>query len=300
MSQSLKIACLGFGEAGAAFAQGWRDHAVDIFAFDIKTQSDATRTDMLARYEDLGVTGCDLLEDAVKDCVAIFSFVTADQAHEAAKSVLGKCAPGTLFFDCNSCAPNTKRASAELIDADGGCYVDVAVMAPVHPNLHQTKVHICGPFSDAANELMQQLDMNVTVMDGEVGHASSTKMVRSIIMKGFEATVVECVLAGRMAGVDELVLDSLDKTYPGFNFREKAAYMLERVMVHGVRRAAELREVAITVDQLGLDNSMSSATVNWQQLIGEMKLDPNYDLAKDDYKSRADIVLAALGKSPKQ
>ena len=103
-----------------------------------------------------------------------------------------------------------------------------------------------------------------------------------------------------MAGVDELVLDSLDKTYPGFNFREKAAYMLERVMVHGVRRAAELREVAITVDQLGLDNSMSSATVNWQQLIGEMKLDPNYDLAKDDYKSRADIVLAALGKSPKQ
>ena len=168
------------------------------------------------------------------------------------------------------------------------------------PNLHQTKVHICGPFSDAANELMQQLDMNVTVMDGEVGHASSTKMVRSIIMKGFEATVVECVLAGRMAGVDELVLDSLDKTYPGFNFREKAAYMLERVMVHGVRRAAELREVAITVDQLGLDNSMSSATVNWQQLIGEMKLDPNYDLAKDDYKSRADIVLAALGKSPKQ
>ena len=107
--------------------------------------------------------------------------------------------------------------------------------------------------------------------------------------------MVECVLAGRKAGVDELVLDSLDKTYSGFNFREKAAYMLERVMVHGVRRAAELREVALTVEQLGLDNEMSLAAVEWQQRIGEMSLDPDMRLGPEDYRQRADIVLAALG-----
>ena len=90
MTQPLKIACLGFGEAAAAFAEGWRDHAVEIFAFDIKTQSDSTRTDMLARYDEFRVTGCDLLEDAVKDCAAIFSFVTADQAHEEHKPWLVK------------------------------------------------------------------------------------------------------------------------------------------------------------------------------------------------------------------
>jgi hypothetical protein len=60
-------------------------------------------------------------------------------------------------------------------------------------------------------------------------------MVRSIMMKGLEALVCECVLAGRRAGVIETVLDSLDDTYPGFDWRRRSAFMLERVMTHGVR-----------------------------------------------------------------
>lgn len=300
MSGQPKIALIGFGEAGAAFAEGWRSLGIRPVAFDIKTQSDASRVAMLERYQAYGVSGCDTIEEAVTSADIILSFVTADQAHRAAKSVLGQCQAGALYFDCNSCAPDTKRASAQLIEVDGGRYVDVAVMAPVHPGLHQTKVHICGPHADAAKKAMDTLSMNVTVMEGDIGRASATKMVRSIMMKGLEATMMECVLAGRRAGVDALVLDSLDKTYPGFNFREKAAYMLERVMVHGVRRAAEMREVALTVEHLNLDNGMARSTVDWQQKIGEMKLDPDYDLASDDYATRADAILAALEQSESQ
>ena len=166
---------IGFGEAGAAFAQGWREHgSIVLKAFDVKTQSDATRMEMMSRYAEYGVEGCDLLADAVNDCDVIFSFVKADQAQEAVRSVLGLCREGTLFFDCNSCAPDTKRGSAKLIEADSGRYVDGAVMAPVNPNLQQTKVHICGPHSTAAEALMKTLDMNVTVMGGEVGHQDGT------------------------------------------------------------------------------------------------------------------------------
>ena len=86
--------------------------------------------------------------------------------------------------------------------------------------------------------------MSAKIYDGPVGSSSAVKMVRSIVMKGLEALVCECVLAGQKAGVIETVLDSLDDTYPGFNWKERAAYMLERVMTHGVRRAAEMREVA--------------------------------------------------------
>ena len=297
MSSQPKITCIGFGEAGAAFAQGWQDLDLHLKAFDVKPQSDATRADMQKRYEGLGVEGCHQLEDAVDDCDAIFSLVTADQAQAAAKSVLGLCKPGTLFLDCNSCAPDTKRASAKLIEADGGQYVDVAVMAPVYPALHQTKIHISGPHSAEAARLMDQLNMNVTVLEGDVGHASATKMVRSIMIKGLEATMMECVLAGRKAGVDEMVLDSLDRTFPGFDFHKRAAYMLERVMVHGVRRAAEMQEVALTVEQLGLENHMSTSTVEWQHNIGSLNLDPNALLDPQDYGARADIILDALNKS---
>jgi hypothetical protein len=113
------------------------------------------------------------------------------------------------------------------------------------------------------------------------------------MMKGLEALVCECVLAGRKAGVVESVLDSLDDTYPGFEWRKRSAYMLERVMTHGVRRAAEMREVALTVDLLGLKGEMSRASVGWEQTIGELGLRPT-EADAADYRLLADRILAAL------
>ena len=66
-------------------------------------------------------------------------------------------------------------------------------------------------------------------------------------------------------------------------------------MVHGPRRAEEMREVALTVKQLGLDNAMSSATVKWQQSIGDLGLDPG----EDNYTGRADAIIAALADKEK-
>jgi hypothetical protein len=118
-------------------------------------------------------------------------------------------------------------------------------------------------------------------------------MIRSIMMKGLEALVCECVLAGRKAGVIETVLDSLDDTYPGFNWGKRSAYMLERVMTHGVRRAAEMREVALTVDLLGLNGAMSRASVGWEQTIGELDLRSTAAEAAD-YRILADAILVAF------
>ena len=300
MKKLPKIAFLGFGEAASAFAKGWEIFGLTISAFDIKTNSDATRIAMLDKYTLAKVYGHNIVEDAVKDADVILSFVTADQAHTAAKSVLGFCKPGAMFFDCNSCSPDTKRASARLIENEGGRYVDVAVMAPVHPALNKTHLHISGPHNASALELMKSLEMNVDPLEGDVGTASAVKMMRSIMVKGIEATLMECTLAARKAGVDELVFDSLDVTYPGFDLKKRAAFIMERMMVHGVRRAAEMREVAVTVDQLDLDNSMASATVEWQQKIGDLQLDPDYNLSDNDYGPRADIILAALDETQRE
>jgi hypothetical protein len=135
--------------------------------------------------------------------------------------------------------------------------------------------------------------MAVKIHEGAVGAASSVKMIRSIMMKGLEALVCECVLAGRKAGVIETVLDSLDDTYPGFDWRKRSAYMLERVMTHGVRRAAEMREVALTVDLFGLKGEMSRASVGWEQAIGELGLRATETEAADCLLL-ADRILAAL------
>jgi len=297
---SRSIAFIGFGEAARAFLDGWRTcpgFEARVSAYDIKTDSPdcAVRAGKQADYSAAKIIGASSAPEAVAGADAVFSVVTADQAHEAALAAAPGLMRGAFFFDCDSCAPQTKVATAEAIEAAGGRYVDVAVMAPVHPRLHRTPLLISGPHPEAAATALAALDMSARIYKGPVGAASSVKMIRSIMMKGLEALVCECVLAGTKAGVVDAVLDSLDDTYPGFGWRKRSAYMLERVMTHGVRRAAEMREVALTVDLLGLKGEMSRGSVEWEQKIGELGLRASgAEIA--DYRLLADRILAALDR----
>ncbi len=295
--RTAKVAFIGFGEAASAFHSGWRGAGLadTVAAFDVKTGSaDAVvRARKWADYVAAGVTGAERAEDALAGAALVFSLVTADQAQAAARNAAAHLAPGALFFDGNSCAPGTKRESAQAVEAAGGRYVDLAVMAPVHSKLHKTPLLVAGPHAAEALATLSALEMSAREAPGPVGTASSIKMIRSVMMKGLEALFLECVLAGRKAGVDEVVLDSLNVTYPGFGFKERAAYMQERVMTHGVRRAAEMREVARTVDELGLAGGMARAAVDWQQRVGDLKLDARA-IGESDYRALADAILTRL------
>lgn len=291
------ISFIGYGEAAQAFVSGWgASYAGAVRVYDIKTDSPDPQVVAAkqADYAGAGVSGVNELAGALDGARIIFSLVTADQASVAAANAAQCIDRDALFLDGNSCAPGTKRQSAELIGAAGGRYVDVAVMTPVQPALHKTPLLISGPHAEAALAALQQLDMVASEAPGEIGTASSIKMIRSIMIKGIEALVLETVLSARQAGVEDVVLASLGKTYPGINWTERAGYVMERVTTHGVRRAAEMREVAITVDELGLAGDMSRAAVEWQQRVGELAM-----LAKDagdgeDYKTHADAILARL------
>jgi len=295
-----KIALIGFGEAGQAFSQGWQQQwggagEFEIHAYDIKTDS-PDRQIAQAKWQDYqtaGITGSACLARALEGAKAVLSLVTADQANTAAVAAAGHLAADTFFFDGNSCAPDTKKRSAQTVNAAGGRYIDMAIIAPVHPALHKVPVLLSGEYVEAAHNIVARLDLSARHIDGPVGKASAIKMSRSVMMKGLEALMLECVLSARKAGVDDIVLDSLEATYPGFGFKDRAAYMFERVMTHGLRRAAEMREVAITVDDLGLEGTMAHATVDWHQRIGELGLDTT-GFEDRDYRQLADLLLGHL------
>ena len=247
-----------------------------------------------ADYAAANVIGASTAPEAVAGADAIFSVVTADQAHEAAVAALPGVEQGAFFFDCDSCAPQTKEKNGE-----GGGRRRRA--------LCRRRGDGAGPSASAPYAIADQRParasrrassgvpgMAAAIHEGPVGSSSAVKMIRSIMMKGLEALVCECVLAGRKAGVIETVLDSLDDTYPGFDWRRRSAYMLERVMTHGVRRAAEMREVALTVDLLGLDGAMSRAVRRLAAGGRRSRLRATTEEAAD-YRALADRILACLG-----
>jgi 3-hydroxyisobutyrate dehydrogenase-like beta-hydroxyacid dehydrogenase len=290
------IAFIGFGEAATAILKGWRQAlpAICPRVYDIKTDSpvSAVRAAKLEDYRQWAVEACDTSAIATAGTRIVFSLVTADQAHAAALAAARDLPAGTLFLDGNSCSPGAKRQSAKAIEAAGGRYVDLAIMAPVHPALHKTPLLVSGPHAETALGALARLGMVAEAVEGGIGAASSIKMVRSIMIKGLEALVAECMLSARLAGVETPVIASLDKTFPGFDWTGRSAYMLERVMTHGIRRAAEMREVAATVTELGLDAGMVRATVDWQQAIGDLRLDAS--TVEPSLEARADAILSAF------
>lgn len=293
-----KIAFIGFGEAATAISSGWdREATGPIAAYDIKTDNPDPAVAAAKRvdYRTNGIDGRDDLRTAIDGAALIFSTVTADQALVAARNA-AECFPaGALYFDMNSCAPGTKRQAAECVEAAGGRYVDVAVMAPVYPECHKVPLLVSGPHASEGIAALEALSMNPTLTEGPVGTSSTIKMIRSIMVKGIEAVVVECVLSAVHEGIDETVLASLAKTFPGFDWPDRAAYMLERVMVHGRRRAEEMREVAKTVDELGLEGRMARASAGWQETIGTLELNQLSEAEKADYRLLARKVLDSIG-----
>jgi len=61
------------------------------------------------------------------------------------------------------------------------------------------------------------------------------------------------------------VLESLRDLLPGADWPELSRYMLSRSLQHGRRRAEEMREVATTVGEAGIDPLMSTAIAARQE-----------------------------------
>lgn len=261
---TLALTLIGYGEAGRTFsrAAGWETSAR---VFDILQLTDS--------YAEDGVEGCNRMSAAVADASLVISVVTADQALAAARDAALAIGDGALYLDMNSVAPATKRTAATLIEAAGAHYVDVAIMSPVNPKRLAVPLYVSGPHAPNACERLAALGFtDCRIVGDDIGRASTIKMLRSVMYKGVEALTAECLIACEVAGVTEEVMGSF-----GNDWATGADYRLDRMMVHGTRRAAEMAEVVKTLDGLGCDALMTRGTVARQALIGglDIKVPPH-------------------------
>jgi 3-hydroxyisobutyrate dehydrogenase-like beta-hydroxyacid dehydrogenase len=173
--------------------------------------------------------------------------------------------PGQLFLDVNSASPNTKRAAASHVAASGAEFVEGAVMAAVAGPGLKVPILAGGPAAATAAQILNPLGMNLTPVATEIGRASATKLSRSIVIKGIEAILVQCVAAARSWDVEADVIASLKATYPGIDWPQQVAYAAERVGKHGLRRAQEMREAGEMLADLGLDPVLARAIADVQE-----------------------------------
>ena len=264
-----RIAFIGFGEAGQAIAAGLHDtDAAEMTAWDI-VFPDGAGNGLRRAADESGVRCASSAGDAVQHAEIVISAVTAASSQEAARSAGVHLRGRPFFLDINSVSPGRKQATAKMLGA-AARYVDVAVLAPIHPARHQTPMLLAGPASPEVAPKLAALGMRTSIAGVEIGAAAAIKMVRSVMIKGIEALTLECFLAAARAGVIDEVAASMRNNYPGLDWAKVVPYNLERMAVHGERRAAEMEEVAETLRELGVEPLMTNATVKRQREMGQI------------------------------
>jgi 3-hydroxyisobutyrate dehydrogenase-like beta-hydroxyacid dehydrogenase len=286
------IVLLGLGEVGRVLAE---DLPGPVSAWDNAFADPASKASRTAA--ELGVPTAADPVSAVRGADLVISAVTAANDRAAAESVAAGLRPGTWFLDLNSAAPEQKRAAGRVIEEAGGRYVESAVMSPISPKRLAAPMLLGGPHRTEFAEL--GLSLGFTGLEPyheEIGPASATKLCRSVMIKGVEALLTESMLAAREWGVQGRVLASLSNLLPSDDWEALAAYMISRSLVHGTRRAEELREAAATVADTGVEPVMAEAIArrqDWAAAFGpaadEHALLPMLDAIRAALPRAADV-----------
>jgi 3-hydroxyisobutyrate dehydrogenase-like beta-hydroxyacid dehydrogenase len=267
MRDGLSIGFVGFGEAGFHIAKGLDRPA----AYDINANTPGQGEKIRQRAHEAGTRLVESNAELARSCEIILSTVTANQAATAADQNAPYLTAQHIYADLNSVSPSLKQSIARTIKASGARFVEIAMMAPVPPYGHRVPMLAGGEAAKEFAERMTPLGFSIEIAAREIGVASATKMFRSIMVKGMEALITECVLGASRYGAEPRVFASLAESFPGIDWNKLADYMIGRVVVHGERRAREMEEVAETLRALDIEPIMAEAIVrrmDWSAQLG--------------------------------
>ncbi len=298
------IALIGYGEVGRILGEDLRARGETVVAFDLKL-GDERGHPLREHGAAHGIALATSHAEAVRGAELIISAVTASQAVPVAQACAPGLVRGAFFLDFNSASPGAKCRAAEIVKAAGGRYVEGAVMTSVPPYRLQVPLLLGGPDAAALEPVVNRLGFSAKVASDRLGVASATKMCRSVMIKGLEAMVIESFTAARHYGVEDAVLASLKETFPGIDWEKQAAYFFQRVIEHGRRRSEEVREVAQTVREAGLEPWSAAGTAERQAWVADLAdaglfgaRGTNAFARSADWRIEADRILDHVKKKP--
>ncbi|TCU60644.1 3-hydroxyisobutyrate dehydrogenase-like beta-hydroxyacid dehydrogenase [Bradyrhizobium sp. R2.2-H] len=298
-----QIGLVGYGEVGRILAEDLRQQDIKVSAYDIKLGGEqaAPLKEHAARF---GVVLAASHAELTAKSDFIISAVTASQAVPVAKACAAAINQGTWFLDFNSAAPGAKQRAAALIDGAAGRYVEGAVMTSVPPYRIKVPLLLGGLGARELEPLLNAIGFAAKVASDRLGVSSAVKMCRSIMIKGLEAMVIESFTTARAYGVEDAVLASLAETFPGIDWEKQGAYVFQRVIEHGRRRAEEVREVAETVREAGLTPWSAQGTAERQAWVADLADEGLFgprgteDFARSaDWRTEADRILAKINRT---
>lgn len=245
----MRICVFGLGEAGSEIAAGLAAAGAHVTGFD---PAEVGTPEGVVRHDDpaAAVTGVEV----------VVALTAAADSRTALTQALDRIPAGAHYADFSTAAPSLKRELAGTAGSAGLRFTDVALMAPVPGRGISTPALASGPGADALAAALTRVGMDLAVVGGEAGTAATHKLLRSVVVKGLAAVVVESMEAARAAGLAEATWENLVDQITVADER-----FLRRLVlgtgVHAERRMHEMEAAAAMLQDLGVDPVMTRSTV---------------------------------------
>ncbi len=306
-ARAWRVGLIGYGEVGRIVAEDLRALGLPhVLAWDRKL-ADGQGAELREHARAHGIATAASAAELAGSCDLLFSAVTASQAVAVASECAASLRAGCWFVDVNSASPGAKTQAAQAVDGAGGRYVEAAVMTSVPPYRSKVPMLLGGAHAHELEPALRALGFaGARFGDARLGVVSATKMCRSVMIKGLEAMVIESFSAARAYGVEDAVLASLAETFPGIDWERQGAYFFQRVIEHGRRRSEEMREVARTVQEAGLEPWSAAGSAERQAWVADLadhgvfgrRGEPGF-ARSPDWRTEADRLLRAARDNDK-
>lgn len=244
----MKIAVLGLGEAGARYAADLAANGHTVTGYDPVA---STAPDGVALAASPG--------DAVRDAELVLSITPAKFSLGNARDVMPDVPMDAVWADLSSASPATMAEAALHASERGIPFADVAILGPVPLKGASTDLIVSGTGVERLRDVFGPLGADVEIVDGQPGQATSYKLLRSVVMKGFATVVTEAVTAARAAGIDKWIQEQVAGQLTGGQVMVDR--YLDGTVAHAERRAHEMEDSLALLQTLDVPSEMTTGTV---------------------------------------
>jgi 3-hydroxyisobutyrate dehydrogenase-like beta-hydroxyacid dehydrogenase len=246
----MRVAVLGLGEAGSLLAADLARGGDEVHGYDP------------ARLPDIdGVQRHETDPAAVTGCTLVLAATPGSQAGVVLERVAPHLQEGAIYADLSTGSPSLKHQLSEVAAGAGVSFADVALMSAVPGRGLSTPALASGSGAVDYARLLNARGGRVEVVGESAGEAAARKLLRSVVMKGLAALLIESTEAATRYGQAEwfwshLVdqLGSIDEVW------------MERLLFatasHAGRRLEEMEAARDLLTELGVPATMTGAVID--------------------------------------
>jgi len=287
----IKIGFIGFGEVASIFSKEMSCKGAEIRIYDVLISQKGGLETIKKRMlnDNIQISS---LEEVITKSDYILSTVPSQFAKSVAKNCVGYLRPKKVYIDLNSTSPFIKIEVSKIIQSAKADFVEGAILGAVGVTGSKTRILVTGEKGKEVAEVFNKLGMNVSYYSPEIGKASMFKMLRSIFSKGLEALILECLIAGKKAGIEKDLWDDITDFMSKKPFDQIAANWIQTHVVAHERRYYEISQVVETMKKIGVEPIVTSGTEDFFKRSLSLRMKEAFPEKPDSFEK----VIGFMGK----